>query len=656
MTDDQIVKEARRRFALAAEAESQIRLEALEDLKFWAGEQWPQDAQNARRMDQRPCLTINRLPQFTRQVTNEQRQNRPAIKIDPVDDGTDIETAEIMQGLCRHIEVSSDADVAYDTGFEYMTKIGFGYWRVVTDYDGEGFNQCIKIKRIKNPFSVYMDPSAQEVDRSDARWCFVVEDYSREDFAQEWPKAKATGLSDFQSIGDGEEAWFADGKIRVAEYFRVVEDVVTLSLLPDGSIVEGEDVEAVRKRRATIRRVEWYKINGLEVLEKGETAGRYIPIVGVYGDEIDIDGRKMLFGMVRFARDPVRMYNYWVSAATETIALAPRSPFIGVAGQFDGFERQWQTANTRNWPYLEYKDVSVAGKPVPPPQRNIYEPPVQAIMSAIVQSDNDLKAVTGIYDASLGERGAQESGRAILARQRESDVANLNYVDNMKRAIRHTARIVVDLIPKIYDAPRVVRILKPDGGDAKIVPINQPTIEKGVQRMYDMTTGKYDITVDVGPSYNTKRQEAVASMVELTKTYPAIMQVAGDLLVKNMDWPGAQEIAERLKRTLPPGVADEEGKAPIPPQAKAAMDQMAEQIKVMSQIIDDLTSTIETKRMDLDSKERIAAMNADVKLVDIMDRSASSGAKVIMDHEFRQAQQQIDAVAAPNEPGKDANA
>lgn len=654
MTDEAIIKEARRRFALASEAEAEIRMEALEDLRFWAGEQWPDDAKNARRLDNRPCLTINRLPQFTRQVTNEQRQSRPAVKIDPVDDGTDVETAEIVQGLTRHIEVASDADVAYDTAFEYMTKIGFGYWRVVTDYiTDDSFDQCIQIKRIGNPFCVYMDPSAREVDRSDARWCFIVEDYSREDFKAHWPGAKASGMEDFQSIGDGQEAWFSDGKVRVAEYFRVVEQQITLSLLGDGQIVEGEVEGALKTRRATVKKVEWYKLNGTEVLEKREWAGKYIPVVGVYGEEVEINGRKMIFGMVRFARDPMRMYNYWVSAATETIALAPRSPFIGVAGQFEGFEQKWNTANVRSWPYMEYNDVSVAGKPAPPPQRNVYEPPVQAIMAATVQADNDLKAVTGIYDASLGERGAQESGRAILARQRESDTANLNYIDNMKRAVRHTARILVDLIPKIYDAPRVVRILRPDGGDAKVVPINQVTLEKGVQRLYDMTTGRYDITVDVGPSYTTKRQEAVASMVELTKTYPAIMQVAGDLLVKNMDWPGAQEIAERLKRTLPPGVADDGEQAPIPPQAKATMDQMAQQIQVMSQVIDDLTTTIETKRMDLDSKERIAAMNAEVKLVDIQDRSAQMGAKAIMDHEFRQAQQQIDAVAEPNEDMND---
>jgi hypothetical protein len=272
-------------------------------------------------------------------------------------------------------------------------------------------------------------------------------------------------------------------------------------------------------------------------------------------------------------------------------------------------------------------------------------------MAATAQADNDLKATTGIYDASLGNSGPQESGRAILARQRESDTANLNYIDNMSRAIRHTARLLVDLIPKIYDAPRVVRIMQPDSG-GKVVAINQPTIVKGVERIYDLSAGKYDITVSVGPSYSTKRQEAVASMLELTKAYPQLMELAGDVLVKNMDWPGAQQISERMKKMLPEQFRDEEeGQQPVPPQVKAQMAALMEQNKQLTQVVNQLSDVIERKQAEMDSKERIEAMKADVQLTKIQTDAAVKGASVIMQTEFQAANRMIDAVAAEEQQG-----
>jgi hypothetical protein len=633
--DQQLLELARKRFKAAAEAEQHIRDEALQDFEFRIGDQWPDGVKLQREQDGRPALTINRIPQFLRQVTNEQRLSRPSVQVNAVDSGADVETAEIYQGLTRHIEVSSDAEAAYDTAFECATTGGFGWLRILTEYcDDESFDQDIRIERVLNPFSVYVDPAAVKPDRSDMNWAFVVEDFSADEYRALFPDSQAAGLSDWSSIGDAAPDWHSGGNIRVAEYFRVETQRRELLLMVDGSTVFADEFTgaipeaAVLQRRPVQRRqIKWAKINGVEVLQQRDWAGKWIPLVPVLGDEVSVNGQRHLFGMVRFARDPQRMYNYWVSSATETIALAPRAPFIGVEGQFEGHENQWRLANVRSFAYLEYKPTSVGGQPAPPPQRNFAEPPIQAIMASIGQADNDLKATMGIYDASLGQRGPESSGRAILARQRESDTANANFGDNLARAIKHVGRILIDLIPKIYHSERVVRILRPDGS-SDVVPVNQSFVDKGVQRIYDLGAGKYDVTISTGPSYQTQRQEAAASMIDLAKVEPRLMQVAGDIVVGNMDWPGAPEIAARLKKLLPPELQDagENGTQELPPEAQAQVAAMGQQIQQLRAALDESMRALETKQIEADnrlqvareqseSRERIAEMQRETQLI-----------------------------------------
>lgn len=633
--DQHLLELARKRFKAAAEAEQHIRDEALQDFEFRIGNQWPDGVKLQREQDGRPALTINRIPQFLRQVTNEQRLSRPSVQVNAVDSGADVETAEIYQGLTRHIEVASDAEAAYDTAFECATTGGFGWLRINTEYcNDESFDQDIRVERILNPFSVYVDPAAVKPDRSDMGYAFVVEDFDADEYRAKYPDSEAAGLSDFSSIGDAAPYWRPGGNIRVAEYFRIEKKRRELLLMVDGSVVFADEFESappsaaiLRRRIVEERQVKWAKINGVEVLEQRDWAGKWIPLVPVLGDEVSINGERHLFGMVRFARDPQRMYNYWVSSATETIALAPRAPFIGVEGQFEGHESQWRQANVRSFAYLEYKPTSVGGQPAPPPQRNFAEPPIQAIMASIGQADNDLKATMGIYDASLGQSGAESSGRAILARQRESDTANANYGDNLRRAIKHVGRILIDLIPKIYDSERVVRILRPDGS-SDMVPVNQPFVDKGVQRIYDLSAGKYDVTISTGPSYQTQRQEAAASMIELAKVEPRLMQVAGDLVVSNMDWPGAQEIAGRLKKLLPPELQDagEGGETQLPPEAQAQMVAMQQQIQQLTAALEESMQALQTKRIEAEgrlqvareqseSRERIAELQSETQLL-----------------------------------------
>lgn len=614
-----IVKRAMTRFKAAAEAESEIRKMALEDVRFSVGEQWPQDIKNNRDIEKRPCLTINRLPQFLRQITNDQRQNRPSIKIDPVDDEGDVETAKVLQGMVRHIEYASNAEVAYDTASDGQCRGGFGYFRVITEYcDPMSFDQDIRIKRIRDPFSVYLDPSYQEPDGSDANWGFVVDEMSKDSFKDQYPKAKLSGMDDWTSVGAGAPQWLLKDGCRIAEYFEKDFETKTIYKFSDGTVLTQlpeqlpEGITLIDQRETQVPMIKWYKINGIEILEQTEWLGTWIPIIPVLGDEVIVDGKKMLEGVIRHAKDPQRMYNYWSTAITETIALAPKAPFIGAEGQFEGHEQKWQTANNRSHPYLEYKPKSLGGEQLPPPQRNVYEPPTQAITQALQIAAEDLKATTGIYDASLGNRSNEQSGVAIQRRNHQSETANFHLSDNFKRSLRHVGRIIVELIPVIYDGPRVVRSLGADGVQ-EIVTVNKIFNKNGQPTIYQLDKGKYDVTVDTGPSFQTKRQEAVASMLDMTRAVPNVMAPAMDLMVKNMDWPGAQEIAKRLRKMLPPGIAEPEQsdqQMPIPPEVQNQIAQMTQLIQQQHGLLMQQNDLIKNKKIEMESKERIETMKA----------------------------------------------
>lgn len=622
--EEKLIGIARKRFAQASDAEAMIRKNALDDLKFRAGEQWPQQVKLDRDNDGRPCLTINRMPQFIRQITNDQRQNRPSIKVSPVDDRADKDTAQVYQGIIRHIEYNSNADVAYDTAFEGAAIKGIGYFRILTEYaDPLSFDQEIKIKRIRDSFSVYMDPSYTEPDGSDAEWCFVFETLSRDEFEEMYPDAELSGMQEWTSLGDASEGWVEEKGVRVAEYFyREMEDKFILKLSNGETILEDnapeefpEGVEVIARRKTKIPIIKWCKTNGIEILEETIWPGDWIPVIPVLGDELFVDGERILEGAIRHAKDPQRMYNYWASSETETIALAPRAPFIGVEGQFEGHEHKWKESNRRNHAFLEYKPKSVGGAPAPPPQRNVFEPPVQAITQARMLASDDMKGTIGIYDAALGNRSNETTGIAIQRRNVQSQTSNFHFIDNLTRSLKHAGRILVDLIPKIYDVPRSIRIIGEEGKE-EIVKINQVFMDAKTQeeKAYDLGHGKYDVSISVGPSFATKRQEAVDAMLAITQSYPQIAQIAGDLMVKNMDWPGAEEISERLKKTLPPGLAEEEGEVKVPPQAQAQIQQMSQMLEQLTQQLNEANETIDKDKLKYEHEERMKMKELEVKL------------------------------------------
>lgn len=624
-----LIETAKKRFQLAADAESEIRRLYLEDLRFRAGDQWPDGIKRQREMDGRPCLTINQMPSFVKRVTNEQRQNRPAIKVDPVGDGADQETAEILQGMIRHIEYDSDAESAYDTAFECAANGGFGYFRLTTEYDDPmSFEQVIKIKRVRNPLQIYLDPFAKEPDRSDANWGFAFETMSKEQFKKDYPQADASTMADWTSDGDG---WFQEDECRIAEYYYRESVTKTIVQLTNGMVVDKTvfdknklDESLIAKQRDTqVFAIKWCKMNGLEVLEETDIPGQWIPIIPVLGDELDVDGKIILEGVVRHAKDPQRQYNFMASATTETIALAPKAPFIGVEGQFEGHEAEWQAANVKNQPFLQYKNVSSTnGQAVPAPQRQAFEPAIQATTMAMMQSSQDLKSVTGIYEAALGAPSNEISGSAIKARQQQTQGSNFNYQDNLKRALRQAGRIIVSWLPYIYDTPRIQRIIGTDG-TPKMVAINtppDPNAQQGdvaIERLYDVTTGKYDVVIDTGPSYQTQRQEAADTQLQLMKAFPPVMQAAADIIVANMDIPGAREISERLKLMLPPQLQKDQKQGDMPPQAQQAIAQLTQQNQQLTQHLnaaqDDLDQKKSEKAMDLESKERIDQRKIDLE-------------------------------------------
>jgi len=650
MKEKDIISVAKSRFTMAVSAYSESREDELDDLRFYAGSpdnawQWPADVLQTRgsvqgqTINARPCLTINKLPQHVRQVTNDQRQNRPSGKVIPVDDKADVEVAEIFDGLVRHIEYISDADVAYDTACENQVSYGEGYIRLLTEYcDDNTFNQDIKIGRIRNSFSVYMDPTIQDPCGSDAQWCFITEDLTKEEYERQFPDAQPISSMMQQGVGDASiSQWVSENTVRIAEYFYIEHEKATLNLYygnvsaMKGSVEDQEMVmrgmKPIRTRTVDIKKVKWCKINGFEVLESQDWAGASIPVVRVVGNEFEVDGRIYVSGIVRNAKDAQRMYNYWTSQEAEMLALAPKAPFIGYGGQFEGYEQQWKTANTTNWPYLEVNpDVTDgAGGVLPLPQRAPPPLPQTGLIQAKMGASDDIKGTTGQYDSSLGQTSNERSGKAILARERQADVGTYHYVDNLARAVRYITRQIVDLVPKIYDTERIARIIGIDG-ETDIVkvnpnqpmPVNKIVDQQGIvlEKIYNLGVGKYDVCVTTGPSYMTKRQEALEAMAQLLQGNPQLWAVAGDLFIKNMDWPGAQEMSKRFAKTIDPKIMEGGDESPEMQAATMQMQAMGQEMEQMHQMLQNVSKSMEAQDIARkDYEAQIKAFDAETKRI-----------------------------------------
>lgn len=632
---DKILDEAQDAYKECEEAWSEQSLREIDDRKFsrLGGEhQWPEGVIRQRKIDGRPCHTTNFLDAFVKQVVNNCRQNKPAIKVHPVDDVADPETAEVFSGLIRNIEAVSKADVAYDRAVECAVDGGRGYFRINTEYaTDDTFDQDIIIKSISNPDSVKMDPYTTEADSSDWNVCFVLDSMPEKAFKRKYKGAVEASFAsdDYSRL---EAPWYQANMVGVAEWWareNIERQIIACALgeIPpelranldaeklkadtglDLAIAEDEvhviDLKVYEANKELFealgaeiigrpRTVPSYKvtqriISGVEVLETIEWAGKYIPIIPVFGDEVNIEGKRHFQSLITHAKDPQRRFNYWDNAATEMVALQPKVPFIGEEEAFNGVDSEkWAVANQQSFSFLSHPKGTQAPMRAPPAMM----PAAEVQMS--IRAHDDIKATTGIYDASLGARSNETSGRAILARQNQGNTGTFHFSDNQARAIAHGGRVAIDLIPHVYSAARVVRTLGPDNKPRNVPlkrptpvmgPDGQPKQEQGpdgqmvaIQRIYDLSVGKYDLTVSSGPSYNSRREEAASQMIELIRAYPQAAPLIGDLLAKNLDWPGADEIAERLKAMLP---AQVRGENPDLVAAKQQLEQLSAALKQM---------------------------------------------------------------------------
>lgn len=595
-SEDAMVTEVKNRLEEAWRWDRENRRDAHEDLKFVAGDQWPQTVRQERQAKGRPVITINKLPPMIRQVQNDIRQNPPTIKVIPADSERTKDTAEIYSGLIRQIEYQSSAANVYSVGAEHAIACGIGHWRIETEFlDDSVFEQEIKIKRIPNPLNVYYDPAGIEPDRSDGEWTCITELWPIRLFRETYPGAKEvdTVIRD-DNIHEGGLFWRIQESIRVAEYWWKVPKKRRLMAFEDEfgevSTFDVTDLseeqlfflpEPIGERMVDGHEVKQVLVSGAEVLESvTDWPGKWIPIVPAVGSEVPLQTKTIRFGLVRFMRDPQQLYNYFRSQAAESIANAPKSPLLATPDMIGPYKKQWDSMNRENRPYLLYKPDKNAPKAsperIPPPDQPA------ALWNEQAIATDDMKTTSGIFDASQGIRSNETSGKAILARQREGDVANFHFSDNLAQSIRHTGRILVDLIPRIYDTERQMAILKEDDTE-EFVTINQEVMADDGEPMLlnNLSDGRFNVKVTTGPSYTTKRLEAADSMVEFMRAVPSAAGLIGDLIAKNMDWPGAEEMAERLKNAIPEEIRGQDPDAE--PQQPDPMAEAMNELLMRSQ-------------------------------------------------------------------------
>jgi hypothetical protein len=643
--DSDILQEAKKRFQACEDWEADFRKRFVEDLKFANadpenGWQWDQVLQQNRTDKRKPCLTINKTRQHNLQIINDAKQNKPGVNIRPVGDGATYEAAQVFEGVVRHIEYQSNAEQAYDTATTFQVEGGIGYWRVITDYvSPDTFDQEIYIRRIKNPDTVYLDPDISEADGSDARFGFIFEDMSRDRFEAEYPDFK--GDADLDVIGKG-DSWCAKDSVRIAEYYRREQKadklvafvdpmtqqqvIIRKSVMDDNQKAMYELVKAdpsTNERSVLTDEVQWFKIAGNKIIDRRVWPGKFVPIVRVIGEETVIEGKMDRKGHTRALKDAQRMYNYWTSEGTAQVALQTQTPYIAAVEATEGVETYWAKSNLDDAAYLPYNAYSEDGtRSIPPPQRT--QPPqmASAYIDGMRICENQLMMASGQYQSQFGQNENATSGKAINERQRQGDNATYHYIDNLAIGIKYTGKILIDLIPKIYDTPRVIRILAKDGteGAVQIDPnaqqAHQPTQDPNqeaesqiVSAIFNPNVGRYEIESDTGPGYATRRQEAFNAMTQIASQDKGFLEKAGDLYWKAADFPMADELAERYANAIPAAI---KGKGPPPEvqQLQGQLQQSQDAIVKLQKQLDEKDREINIRAYEAESKRITAIGNS----------------------------------------------
>ncbi len=644
--DLKLITEARARFKRCQDFESEFRNLFTEDLKFVSGDsdngyQWPDTMRNRRTQDAKPCLTINKTRVHALMVINEAKENRPSVKVNAVGGDASYDSAQVYEGVIRHIEYQSNATDAYDTALEFQVKTGIGYWRVVTEYENnDSFDQEIYIRRVRNPLTVYLDPDIKEMDGSDAKFGFVFDDMKREDFNRKYPAHK----DNIGGVFGGNSEWLTEDTVRVAEYYYVRHERDTLLALPMPAIMEdgtiGERIEmvklselkeampdlakvamkdkSIRRRSIDKPKVLWCLIAGDTIIDRSEWVGTTVPIVRVVGEEAIIAGKLDRKGHVRNLKDPQRIYNYWSSSAVEHVALQTKTPYIAGTRAIEGYEPYWENANNSNSSYLPYNDLDDQGNPIAPPMRAEAPTMSQAYMAGMQVSAEEMKMVSGQNDALMGAPSNEISGVAIGKRSKQGVQSTMQYRDNQAKAVRYTGRILIEIIPKVYDTPRTIRILAEDGSDDS-VQINpdqqQPMTETkkqdgtdGVNRAFNPAMGRYEVVADTGPNYSTKREEAFEAMTAIAVADPTFLSKAGDIYFAAGDFDKSDVLSERYKNTIP---AEIRGDAP-PPEQQALQQQLEQAMGKVEQLQSQLASALQVAA-DYDRKSENKDKETEIK-------------------------------------------
>lgn len=627
----------RDRWQVALAAETPQRQNEIDDLEFEAGDQWDAAVKQDRLNAGKPCLTMDLTSGPVKQVTNQMRSARPAIVVKPVGNGADVKTAQHWQGILRRIENRSNAEYAYIWAMQHQTKMGRGRWRILPDYISPDSDLVdLKIQWIDNQHTVYLDPSCKEADGSDRRWAFIVEDLTHTEYKARFGGSDlCANLGEtFQSLGDAPPEWITKEHVRCVEYYELVEDSRKRHTLSDGSYAYDDELEysgrgkarapklpegqsIKRSRDITTRTIRYWYTNGVECLDETIIPGSFIPIVEIEGERRNINGKVDRRGMVRMAKDPQRIVNFQESSIQETVSTGTKSRWLIAEGQTEGYEAMWRTANSKNWDALIYKDTSVGGSRTPPPIPIDREPPIQAMTIAAQRAAMTLKQNLGYVDVSSDERrsaGDTVSGKAISARKLQQEMQSSDYMDNAGRGISLTGRILFSMARETYDVPRVLRIRGEDDKEYEIVaykgednkPAAQQLLTEEIKELFDVGVGDFDIVFGSGKSYESQRQEQSDAMERLFGAIPELAAGTADLYVESMDWPNAQKIAARLKKLIPQA-QDDDKQQQIPPKVQQRLQALDQFAQAAHDQIGQLTQMIDSKQMELRSKEKIAA-------------------------------------------------
>lgn len=661
--DQEIIQEAQERFKRCEDFEATFRNLFVADVKFCNADsdnmyQWPNELRQSRARDSRPSLTINKTRQHALMVQNEIKENLPAIKISPTGGEASYDSAQVYAGVVRHIEYNSNAAGAYSNAMTYQVQGGIGYWRVTTGYaSDDSFDQEIFIKLIKDPMSVYIDCDCVETDGSDAKYNFIFDDMPTTEFKRKYPGAGDA----IARIPFGKTAWCNKDTIRVAEYMRCVYkndwlvalpirdeqgqpipgdyDTVRMSEIPQALRQAIRDDESIKRRKIETQHWEWYLVAGDEIIDRKEWPGSLNPIIRVVGEEMLIEGELERKGHVRNLKDPQRMYNYWTSSAVEQVALQGKQPYMASVQAIKGFETYYKNANRINYSYLPFNSFDDQGQPVAAPTRE--QPPqmASAYITGMQVAAEEMKMVSGQADPTMGMQANEIAGVAIQRRIKQGDKATFHFIDNLSSSIRYTGKVIIDLIPHIYDTPRVIRIRAEDGSDEEIridprqkeALTTQSEGDQEAQRIFNPGVGKYEVIAQAGPAYATRREEAAESMTAIAIGNPTFMDKAGDLFFRMQDFPMAEELAERYANTIPASVRGE-GPSPEEQLLQQQLEEAQQQMQGMQAQLASSMQALADEQKKSDDKADANEINKYKAITERMDDFFTRMEKLGPDH------------------------